>query len=537
MMPSNLLKKHLNNDPYKPNFVFSSDIPAQIHQIVKTRYLPHHDNEHSIIFLGSDIEFNINTALNSLLLRNSNIKPSDLLKENLISIAKYNSCLHTSDFISRIMKPPNVVDNFGIDNQILCSEEVFIVNITLKLLDFAFDKELQDVTVDFLKDENLGLLILCDDNLLNEIISYIRACVLFSIHSNELATPILQAQVPPKEDMIYNSFIEINDSTLNNSENEEVYDKSGTGESLGSITTTNCLDLLTQESLNNKTLSLVNGDISSGQVSIDSSIDYLAKTSSNDELSKQKSPDFLLDIENLRHNEEDDIQDEIKDEEPPTTVQDDMSFLRPLRLNSRREQLNEDTAKTEEVTEAPRVLDLDPNTSSSSFHLDDLVEVECENENEFESPKTSDNPDYSSPDNILQPPVQLKPTVLTSRTNKEQEEEDDGIITISRQLSFVSPRKMKSVSRMSSTSSIFMLNTDEGLEYAFKSNDVPSYIKRDKKFKFIRVGKVQKYVHLFEEKMEEPVPPAPPGRLANSRRPSRVGSRLNSRSGSPFRTA
>ena len=68
-----------------------------------------------------------------------------------------------------------------------------------------------------------------------------------------------------------------------------------------------------------------------------------------------------------------------------------------------------------------------------------------------------------------------------------------------------------------------MISTDEnyGLEYAFrdKSPTVPSYIKQDKKFKFIKVGKVQKFVNLFEEQAPASTPT----------------SRFTSRTGSPLR--
>lgn len=74
-------------------------------------------------------------------------------------------------------------------------------------------------------------------------------------------------------------------------------------------------------------------------------------------------------------------------------------------------------------------------------------------------------------------------------------------------------------------SSFSMITTEDnfGLEYAFrdKSSEVPSFIKQDKKFKFIKVGKVQKFVHMFEEKVEEPS--------------SNVGSRNPTRPASPFK--
>lgn len=73
---------------------------------------------------------------------------------------------------------------------------------------------------------------------------------------------------------------------------------------------------------------------------------------------------------------------------------------------------------------------------------------------------------------------------------------------------FSSPRRHSSVSKKTSGASFSMINyEDEFPELKFAYNDnsstVPTYIKRDKKFKFIKVGKVQKFVDLFEGKLEE----------------------------------
>lgn len=74
-------------------------------------------------------------------------------------------------------------------------------------------------------------------------------------------------------------------------------------------------------------------------------------------------------------------------------------------------------------------------------------------------------------------------------------------------------------------SSFALIATDDnyGLDYAFRNNSdsVPSFIKQDKKFKFIKVGKVQKFVHLFEEKMDKE-----PGSATTSRDSTRPGSPL-----------
>lgn len=63
---------------------------------------------------------------------------------------------------------------------------------------------------------------------------------------------------------------------------------------------------------------------------------------------------------------------------------------------------------------------------------------------------------------------------------------------------YVSPRK----GRERLLAGLFMVHSEDntGLEYAFRdrSPTVPSYIRQNKKFKFIKVGKVQKFVNMFE---------------------------------------
>ncbi|CAI5757666.1 unnamed protein product [Candida verbasci] len=160
-----------------------------------------------------------------------------------------------------------------------------------------------------------------------------------------------------------------------------------------------------------------------------------------------------------------------------------------------------------------------PKTSAiTNFHscLDDLIEVECEMENE----------------GLISP--EKKRNKLPSSSPLKFDEDDYDFTKLTRSNSFQSPTKVrKSISRMTSNHSISMVNSDEkfGLEYAFNSSsDVPSYIKDDKKFKFIKVGKVQKFVNLFEEKKEND---SNSNSQFTSRKTSRVGSRIPSRSTSP----
>lgn len=55
--------------------------------------------------------------------------------------------------------------------------------------------------------------------------------------------------------------------------------------------------------------------------------------------------------------------------------------------------------------------------------------------------------------------------------------------------------------QMSKKPSFALVSSDDhsDLPYAFRSETVPRFIKDDKKFKFIKVGKVQKFVNLFEQ--------------------------------------
>lgn len=75
----------------------------------------------------------------------------------------------------------------------------------------------------------------------------------------------------------------------------------------------------------------------------------------------------------------------------------------------------------------------------------------------------------------------------------------------------------------------YITNDDNSdLQFAFRNNsdEVPSFIKENKKFKFIKVGKVQKFVSLFEEQMDKDTT------ITGG---SNVGSRVTTRPGSPLK--
>ncbi|KAK6201348.1 uncharacterized protein RJT21DRAFT_1293 [Scheffersomyces amazonensis] len=111
----------------------------------------------------------------------------------------------------------------------------------------------------------------------------------------------------------------------------------------------------------------------------------------------------------------------------------------------------------------------------------------------------------SDSDPILSPPISpIRKTLITQQSYPTMNTQTP-------------KRPTNTVSKMTSMS---LINNDDntGLEYAYKdkSPTVPSYIKQDKKFRFIKVGKVQKFVDLFEEQMTKEIPQLRPP----SRKPS-----------------
>ncbi|RKP31901.1 hypothetical protein METBISCDRAFT_26204 [Metschnikowia bicuspidata] len=96
-------------------------------------------------------------------------------------------------------------------------------------------------------------------------------------------------------------------------------------------------------------------------------------------------------------------------------------------------------------------------------------------------------------------------------------------------------RRTVSVGLLPKKPGILYIDHDEkdGLEYAFhnKSPEIPKYIKEDKKFKFIKIGKVQKFVNTFEQQNEAGVHER--SASGGSSVGSRFGSRLGTRPASP----
>lgn len=223
-----------------------------------------------------------------------------------------------------------------------------------------------------------------------------------------------------------------------------------------------------------------------------------SKTASN-----SNTGDFIENVDNLRHNEEEinvhKLHHQLRQVESPFKNSSPFSCSSPPSSNYHLDQL----------------------------HLDDLKEVLFEEDEEeggsyFEAYSKERLSRHSSP--------------------IKQYEKDDETIAFLRKPPFLSPTKTrKSISRMSSAHSVSLINDDDeyGLEYAYNANgeNVPSYIKQNKKFKFIKVGKVQKFVNLFEEQNQKLASDnSNPASRNTSRVSSRPSTRPSTRPSSPSRT-
>lgn len=115
---------------------------------------------------------------------------------------------------------------------------------------------------------------------------------------------------------------------------------------------------------------------------------------------------------------------------------------------------------------------------NGALRLDDLIEVSCENEDDFEL------------QNIPNPSLELPVS-----PSKHGFAEDDEVIKISRQLPFHSPtkaRRANDLSRRTSNTSFSMISDERyGLEYAYNSHneDVPSFIKENKNSNLLKLAK------------------------------------------------
>jgi len=434
----------------KPNFIFTSDIPKNIINIA-SKYLLLGGNTTELTdmtrFYHPMLEFNINIELNTLLARNRDLRPSDLIKENLITLAKTKDRCSTSieNLFTTVPKAPGLT----INPYKFMNNEVFIVNLTLKVLDFIICmNEETNVIIDFLKDENYGMLLLSDEQLIDQVENYIKATLIKELKG--------QRTLDSKDES----------RSINIDHNGYLAD-------------------ITDVPIGVQDVSINNGKSFVYDDDYESSFEELLLLKSNDTRSTT--------------NEEGNDEYEFKTESILMENDEDNNIFRTkigLSTSKTNKQIN--TIKEEEY-EDTFIEDMNNLRHNEFFIRSDNLQESTKNSSAIpDSIPLDTETQYRSRQNtsLLKSPVQLTEQILESPQSS------------TRQLSLASMSpKHKSVSRRTSTASFSMINyedTNSDLEYAFrnKSSTVPTYIKLDKKFKFIKVGKVQKFVNLFEEKLD-----------------------------------
>lgn len=521
----------------KPNFVFSSDIPVKVGDVVNNYFNNHYDDQASedIVDLADKIiEFNVNIELNTLLMRNRSLRPSDLIKEKLIFLAKSAVRHNSSDKRKDVptFNPASPSSRIG-SLYMFPTNETFIVSLSLKLLDFIISiKELENFRIDFLKDENYGLLLLCDEQLIDQLEDYIKKRFIYEI--KQKLTPKKVVKRPKERVNSASTAVDSSDNEETSPTNTENEDASTIVERLPVLSNSvSMTDIsINEDSFRNDNSKINNSDF----------LDQEDKFSSTDNIELIKSNDTTCST-NIDDNDNDDhdMQDITRDK--PYKLNDNilsgLNYISNpnINLKTKLQKLN---IKHREDDFLDNVNNLRHNEENDSLILDDINAFGCDL-HDFNNPEATFDLEVSlnsindndEPYNTLhktqkgefnqllslKPPIDLRPndildTPLTSPLKLTRNSS-----------SFTSPSKMMT-SRRTSTTSFSMINTeDKDLEFAFKNKSpmVPSYIKEDKKFKFIKVGKVQKFVNLFEEKrMDDNVA-------------SRHQSRTNTRPSSPLK--
>lgn len=453
-------------DLVKPRIIFSSNIPQKVRDCVSERRLFLGGSKSRLVDLASDMgELEFVLELNTLLMRNRLLTPTDLVRKKLVFVAKKKA--HSK-------KTSRALQGFtGVWRTVLemaDSSEVFVVLWKVKLDCLLIDlANVSDITIE-LKHDQLYESLLRDVELINITKTYIRHKLLLELKNNSNITSdisdantILQ-DLPVNDSLplmreFYNQLEEFDntlaDITLDTNTSIPFFEKQLIYEDFPEF------------DVSDEDMKLLHSD-DSGRCTVDEDEDFQLSDGQYSNILLPAVPRQSIDTPKTAEtspptpNKNDLLRNELVPEEPDTSIPR-KTILRPQPRTPVRGKKILHSSPREEKEAKTRPISVPPEAS----------------------PKVTDVPD-----------LKKRPSLSTLQ--------------------------QPSLQKKSSTSSFAMISTDEnyGLEYAFrdKSPTVPSYIKQDKKFKFIKVGKVQKFVNLFEEQA--------PASTPTSRYTSRTGSPL-----------
>ncbi|KAM9914554.1 hypothetical protein OXX69_000518 [Metschnikowia pulcherrima] len=510
-----LYRHWAQQDKERPNFIFSSDIPYKIASCVAELHL-YSGGASRQVDLAKYIEsFDVTLELNALLLRNKCIIPSELIQANHIYVAKAPSPGFDHGVVRSISRFPEVWKSIL---SIQKSNETFVVKFRLDLDKFSVDlADVSDISLHFHANDRFAPLLSADLNLTDHLKTYICQKLIQELKSNSDisllitdSSTILQDS-PPNEhiaqfksvlDSSQRNALEFANTSLDDSEmsfaiekqlvfyDPEDYDNSdGEIKILHSDESGKCHSNEDEESEGEQNILSVMQDqkqtpnsqeltdfwetgVSSMSGLFPPPVFHVIGRSEERHLAKP-IPVSALDYESPRGS-----LSPVRNGNVTGPVVDNTKINDESSVNSKSEP---PISMFSDNGEDSKNLVEDQNLSFDDFCRDMSIQTtECEDtiSSPMTSPRKKDNQVYDSENQGTAPSLKKK----ASHTLIDH---DDGL----------------------------------GLKFAFRdqSASVPEYIKENKKFKFIKVGKVQKFVNMFEEHKE-------PSSTASSRVGTRPGS-------------
>ncbi|KAM9931925.1 hypothetical protein OXX80_008433 [Metschnikowia pulcherrima] len=510
-----LYRHWAQKDKERPNFIFSSDIPYKIASCVAELHL-YSGGASRKVDLAKYIEsFDVTLELNALLLRNKCIIPSELIQANHIYVAKAPSPGFDHGVVRSISRFPEVWKSIL---SIQKSNETFVVKFRLNLDKFSVDlADVSDISLHFHANDRFAPLLSADLALTDHLKTYICQKLIQELKSNSDISLLITDSSTILQDSPPNEHIAQFKSVLDSSQRDALdFANTSLDDSEMSFAIEKQLVFYDQEDYDNSDgeIKILHSDESGkchsnedeeseGEQNILSSMQDQKQTPNSQELTNfwetgVSSMSGLFPppvFHSIGRSEERHLAKPIPvsglDYESPR------GSLSPVRngnvtgLGSNERQSNDESSmnsKSESQIsifsdngEDSKKLVEGQNLSFDDFCRDmSMQTTECEDtiSSPMSSPRKMDNHVYDSENQGTAPSLKKK----ASHTLIDH---DDGL----------------------------------GLKFAFKdqSASVPEYIKENKKFKFIKVGKVQKFVNMFEEHKA-------PSSTASSRVGTRPGS-------------
>ncbi|OBA17999.1 hypothetical protein METBIDRAFT_13913 [Metschnikowia bicuspidata var. bicuspidata NRRL YB-4993] len=480
-------------DKQKPNCLFSSDIPYKISSCVAKLHLYKGDYSNRRVDLAEYIQwFDITLELNTLLLRNMEILPSELARINSMFVAEGRAPESSHSIRASSPSIPAVWRAILFTKK---NSETFVVNFRLDVDQFLVDlSNISDMCLHFHANETIQPLLLLD--IANHLKTYVQHKLQQELNNNNdisfditNSSTILQ-DLPPNESIAlfkaiytntHNEALDLAITSLDECDLSYVIEKQ--------------LIYYVDDEFDNTDdeMKLLHSDESGkSQLNEDEDLDFAETNSFRERIFVDyQAPEFLAnEISSISLSENLVLSSAAK---ATKTGSNDQFFDIP----------NVDSKGREEVQE-----------SKSADAL-----RECTKYSESDEGVTLSNTEHASAHSQQ---MSVHDGILVYENNSSLDERLKEIPAYTTecqdtiQSPMVSPKKKDNQSYGSETTgeenllrkkaSISFIDHDEslGLQFAFRdsSSSVPEYIKENKKFKFIKVGKVQKFVNMFEEHKE-----------------------------------